>query len=673
MKILIFAHSPWPGGAEQALRYIVGLLSSHHQVEIAFPRLDGTEPDYYKQRGFICHCIQAPFSTPHFSSAIFYYARKEWSQVLEALEQKKFDLFMTNTTAILHGAMLARELAIPHITYAHEALYDEELRPTSISPEAYIEIIEELSTHIFACSSFVANQFKRPDKLTVFTPYDYRQERLERDYTKNGRKVIQIIGQQSIRKRTDFAATVAKALILRGTDVRLDIIGPENTGSKKLIRQLEKRNIPHRLATGRVEDPYAHNLSANVITLVCSDVEPYGLTIPESLRRAMPVVATNSGGPKDTLPSEHLFGIGNLDECVRKIESVFRDYEQATLEAHRLYQHLQAAHTSPDISELTNTAANKDAQETSAPNQLTGSNLNSLIRMIQKAHSAPIDHNSICHHISTIRSELKQQSNPNEVAGLIRSESLNPGLLVSKDIKEFNVVPFSYSNEMENLYKYGTGLAIELAAHVDNQARHEMIAFIACSLFETMNKRNTPPQILALGDGLGFDAIRLAAAGFHVDYIDFDKSSMGKIAALNIEQAIRDSREKLNINTIDKIVKKYDALVCLEVIEHVPSPEEFSDFMSQCLNNGGTLYISECFNGVQDKWQTHLYHNEKFSGTLPFLLAKHFKQIDINRRIYGKPYAFKRLAQTEHVSALELVLNRQSLIHLIQNQLDIGI
>jgi hypothetical protein len=65
-------------------------------------------------------------------------------------------------------------------------------------------------------------------------------------------------------------------------------------------------------------------------------------------------------------------------------------------------------------------------------------------------------------------------------------------------------------------------------------------------------------------------------------------------------------------------------------------------YISVNLKLGGLLFISECFDGIYDRWPTHLYLNEKFASTLPVLSAPFFKFLDVNTLPFGKPYLFSK-------------------------------
>jgi 2-polyprenyl-3-methyl-5-hydroxy-6-metoxy-1,4-benzoquinol methylase len=168
-----------------------------------------------------------------------------------------------------------------------------------------------------------------------------------------------------------------------------------------------------------------------------------------------------------------------------------------------------------------------------------------------------------------------------------------------------------------------------------------MIAYIVLRLQELKLSLPTP-KILCLGDGLGVDSIILASAGFSVDYIDFDQSLMSRCAEQNLKNAIESHNQELKLSILKVPDSPYDAIVSLEVIEHVPDPRNFLKFMADNLKPGGLVFISECFDGIYDRWPTHLYLNEKFASTLPVLAAPYFKFEDVNTLPFGKPYLFSK-------------------------------
>ncbi len=672
MKILIFAHSGMPGGAEHALRRLVNLLTVEHTVEIVLPSADQGEAAYYQSLGLFCHLLPAPIALPNVSSALLTLSTFDLDGIASALEARGFDFAISNTIATLHGAIISARLRIPHVYYAHEHLDSPELTPTAISKQAYLDIVQSGADGILSCSSFVAGQF-RSRKLSMETlpPYDYSLGPIDRPYDPSAERAIQVIGTQSFRKNPQFAATLAKSLRLRGLDVRLDIIGSGNDASAKLGRILQKRHVNFRIFD-HLPDPYSVNRDARVVTLVCAGCEPYGLTIPESLRRRIPVIATRSGGPQEMLPDDLLYDHNDLDRCARLAEEAFLEYDKHVARAADLYRSLALRWNPPQLpASLTRAlerARSAFQPRADGPLQRVFSDVKTLL-----APGITLD--EITQNISTVASSQGPCQPKESVAALIQCERERPGTAVVADVRSFNVVPFSYSPEMDRLYEKGLGLAVELASTFDDAARTHMAAFIVCALAELRARLARAPKVLAVGDGLGIDSLRLANCGLDVDYMDYSRSRMASIAALNFESAARKNAKHGIPRVIRDVTLKYDAVVCLEVIEHVAAPEAFSSSIAEYLRDDGLLFISDCFNGVEDRWPTHLLANEPLAGMLPALLSEHFDFLSCNKSPFGKPFLFRKASRgnSRSTSWQKLLTNRDLVHHFISSQLDIGL
>jgi SAM-dependent methyltransferase len=149
---------------------------------------------------------------------------------------------------------------------------------------------------------------------------------------------------------------------------------------------------------------------------------------------------------------------------------------------------------------------------------------------------------------------------------------------------------------------------------------------------------------------------------------------MANCAKINIEKAQKISSKTLDVTVIDTINSYYDAVICLEVIEHVPSPQEFLKYIYDYLNDSGILLISDCFEGIYDKWPTHLYSNEKYSGGLPFLALPYFDFIDCKRKPFGKPYLFKRKKSILNIDqSLSFLNNHDFIAQFIKNKQKVGV
>jgi len=107
-------------------------------------------------------------------------------------------------------------------------------------------------------------------------------------------------------------------------------------------------------------------------------------------------------------------------------------------------------------------------------------------------------------------------------------------------------------------------------------------------LFDKLNgEYNFKPPFLDVGTGQGEFSLHLAKKGFIGDAIDISEK------AINIA---RKNLKKYPVNVIlgdvNKIRKKYNTLLLLDVIEHIPKDHEFIKNLSKKLNIGGYIIIS---------------------------------------------------------------------------------
>jgi 2-polyprenyl-3-methyl-5-hydroxy-6-metoxy-1,4-benzoquinol methylase len=251
----------------------------------------------------------------------------------------------------------------------------------------------------------------------------------------------------------------------------------------------------------------------------------------------------------------------------------------------------------------------------------------------------------------------------------VDAEQQSAGSAVNQDMKTFDVVPYQPSSQMDELYRSGHSFAIELAANYNDSARIKMAAFILVRLCTERTRVGRNLKILAVGDGIGSDSIRLASAGFDVDYMDYEASVTSKVATENFlkfknsESTSAGVLRVLNRHEIE--AGTYDAVISLEVIEHVEKPQDFLYFLQQQLMADGLLFLSDCFPGIKDYWQTHLLSNERLSGLVPLMAAPCGLAFQgfCQEPLY-KPYVFQR-SDTPVNQLISDVLNQASVIEMI--------
>ena len=105
-------------------------------------------------------------------------------------------------------------------------------------------------------------------------------------------------------------------------------------------------------------------------------------------------------------------------------------------------------------------------------------------------------------------------------------------------------------------------------------------------------KNNLPPQsvVLAVGCGNGVISRSLGEAGYNVYGIDVSEKAIERAKELNTFPNVR-----FAVVSAEQLIaeeKKYDAIICSEVLEHLNKPGDLLNTLSQSLTNTGVLIVT---------------------------------------------------------------------------------
>ncbi len=189
-------------------------------------------------------------------------------------------------------------------------------------------------------------------------------------------------------------------------------------------------------------------------------------------------------------------------------------------------------------------------------------------------------------------------------------ETRTSGSNVRREFEARGLTPHVWSDGMAEFYRTSTGFLYETAVWNCSALKRSMRQWMGNFLSECLPANS---RVLVTGDGLGFDSACLAGLGFQVTALD--PSERGRrfaerVFALNhvvVQQAA--SEEHLS-------GERFDAVVCLDVLEHLPSPPETLAKLNQLLNASGLLVVSAPFFCVEPFRPTHLASNLCYSGSL---------------------------------------------------------
>ncbi len=674
-KIALFSHSAFLGGAETALENLVKLLMFlGHKPIVFLPQAKNPElTAVFKELGVTVERFDRNSIFGNTANALLGLSDANFEKLKVVVKSHDCDLVLSNSSSFIDGAMVAAQLGLPHIWSVHEMQEkNPEQQRGGLAEGAFARWFAAMSDHLLFCSlstqdHHIASLSVKPD-CTVIPPFlhvPHSEPKSHTVHVHDGRVNLMFIGAPTVRKNPVFAIEVVAALRARGRNVNLYFFGGrrDQTGlvEKLLIRRGLKKHV-HFL--GKVDDPYVY-FSGKSINFICSKSEPFGLTVPEALSRGIPVVASSSDGPSETLDVSCQYELNNIDQCVRLIECVIDDYDNMSVLAKDNYAKLQSGFTIDHQAVLLQKAMDSafaNHKPKILPYELTPKALRHAL------WPEVLSQSSVIQSISTVTGKQVEW-----VVQSVADEKHMEGVSVGSDMKTFDVVPYQPSKQMDELYRSGVSFALELAANYNDDARLKMAAFIMVRLCTERTRLGRNLKVLAVGDGIGSDSIRLAGAGFDVDYMDYEASVTSRVAQENFKKFKNGAGSQagelrvLNRDEID--TANYDAVISLEVIEHVEHPQEFLDFLNLQLKPEGLLFLSDCFSGIKLYWQTHLLSNERLSGLMPVMAAQSgFAFEGFNQEPLCKPYVFKKSKHTTSQLVTAALTDGEVMSMLVQEQ-----
>ena len=217
--------------------------------------------------------------------------------------------------------------------------------------------------------------------------------------------------------------------------------------------------------------------------------------------------------------------------------------------------------------------------------------------------------------------ELTEQPEAS-VQSRLREEFDNPGINVSRAFGQAGLEPYVWNDGLVRFYKQTDAFLYELVIWNRNKLKRRMRRWVAKHL---ANSQGRTLSVLSIGDGLGFDSVYLAQAGYRVTYFEVQGYAESFAQKLFVECA-----EDITLLTKqgDIPLGAYDAVVCLDVLEHIPDPPEFVRAIAGYLRPGGRLIVHAPFYMIHHSTPTHLKANRRYSGTLALYEKHNLRLVD---------------------------------------------
>lgn len=208
------------------------------------------------------------------------------------------------------------------------------------------------------------------------------------------------------------------------------------------------------------------------------------------------------------------------------------------------------------------------------------------------------------------------------------------GINVRRDAEQFGLVPYVWSDRLLQFYSGTRAFLYETAVWNRDPLKLSIRKWVGDLLSKHLS---AGARVLVYGDGLGFDSASLASLGLQVTSLE--PSAPGQqFGAEVFERNSVTVRQVADDNALAN--ETFDAIVCLDVLEHVPSPPETLAQFNRWLPADGILVASAPFFCIEPYRPTHLRSNRKYSGNLSLFRKAGFEPLA--GRYTWDPIAFRK-------------------------------
>ncbi len=173
--------------------------------------------------------------------------------------------------------------------------------------------------------------------------------------------------------------------------------------------------------------------------------------------------------------------------------------------------------------------------------------------------------------------------------------------------------PWIWSDRMAEFYRETDGFVYELVAWHHRQERIGWKRLLAEEVSAGMD-------VICFGDGIGYDACEIGKIHPDARITSFEYPGHSSAFA---QRMIEDLRLTNVTQTTEIPSRSFDAVICLDVLEHSPDPDIFVRDIADHLGPHGRAYVSEACSWVRPTHPTHLRSNLYYAGQILPLFEKH--------------------------------------------------
>ena len=341
MRVLWVSHSAGLAGAERSLlEGVKGLSSRDVSVHVMVPFVGPLVPELSSLSVSVSVMRYEWWMSPRGWKSFYYRIRHcglnslSWLGILRYLRKLDPDLVVTNTLTTPIWAIASKYLGLPHVWYVHES-GNAEGGVFDLGDRWTLKLIDALSLLIIVnsestranLSQSIPGEKLRLAKYAVETPPSLERQKPEAELFR-----LVLLGRVSPNKGQAEAIEALSLLVRRGMKVCLKIIGDEDSGFSRLLRQrTNELNLQgHVEFVPFAENPFQHLADADV-ALMCSHREAFGRVTVEAMKMGKPVIGASIDGTRELIQpglNGLLYQVGNASDLADKISLLYHDRAQ---------------------------------------------------------------------------------------------------------------------------------------------------------------------------------------------------------------------------------------------------------------------------------------------------------------------------------------------------------
>ena len=654
-RILFVSHSSGLGGAERCLINAVESMAGLCDLHVVLP---SNGPLVMELSSAHTHIVRYGWWIPNCHLMLSEPYQGAVDAVRDIIRTWKIDVVVSNTSVISCGAMAARHEGCPHVWYVHEFLETNDLLYPNLPIKTVYQMVSDLSDLVVGCSLAVSDMLTRYIKDVLVVPL---QGALDKKFVNQSQRVAYPFPNSGIIATS--GAAYGKGVLVsldamryvnrRHPNYKLFFIGAGGVAYEELQTKIQWYGLQGCVCFTRFLQNMEQLWHQVDVAVFPSLSEAFGLALLEASALGVPTDSTQVGGQTEILengvtglvvpPNDPIALSEAICLLIENKEYAKRISENASA---TLPQRFSVDRFGGILRYWMAAILCKQIQHTDKPT------FEQVLQNIVHANSARIP---IINDAKDVVNELVWFGDftVQEAVDCLRREIAHVGANVVADVERFHATPFQYDDCMETLYKEGHGFLFELYVSGSKPERAEIGQTLIFRLGKLAMELGVPRdqlKILMMGDGIGTDSIRLINAGFKIDFIGMYGSHAFNFARKRLGRYCQNRVQFKHslVEIFEENGNSYDAVVALELLEHLPDPVAAIASIGRLLHINGVALIAEDFASVSLEYPTHLKSNLKYAGLTPFIFLSEGLRLEwFYKKYIFKPYEFRKLARVQ--------------------------